>query len=254
MNRIGIAAAILLAQAISCFALPSAAQIDTERARTALDAGDRLLEAIRLADGNLSVPRLSEPGSVVLFDSAFDPALWDAAPPAPADLLMLNRLQENAGAIISAYLLQNTSLEEDVSQNPTGRIAGRNFLRFLPELALAYDFRVLTGALIAEGTANAIQASDGSNQSELNTALEAISRDQAEMLRAIVACSSDTRIDATWRRDRIRIMRRTAIRYSLLFDKKSAQKLADHALAAAIRETDPQVAEEFKAFALALLR
>lgn len=254
LNRIGIAAVILLAQAIACLALPSAAQIDSDRARAALGAGEQLLEAIRSADGNLSVPRLSEPGSLPLFDGAFDPALWGSAPPDPADLLLLNRLQEKAGAIISAYLLQNTSLDDDLSQVPTRQAAGRNFVRFLPELALAYDFRVLTGAMIAEGSVAAVRSAQVTDQAEIDNALAAIITDQAEMLRAIIACSSDGRIDPAWRRDRVRVMRRTATRFATLFDKKSAQILADRALAAAISEADPQVAEEFKAFALALLR
>lgn len=252
LNRLGVAAILLLAQVMSCLALPSAAQIDTGRAQAALEAGERLLAAIRSADGNFSVPRLSEPGSAPLFDGAFDPSLWGNEAPQAEDLLLLNRLQEKAGAIISAYLLQDASVDSDIGDAETQRLAGRNFLSFLPELALAYDFRVLTGAMIAEGAVAAGRSSQ--DQAEVKAALTAIADDQAAVLEAIIVCSSDRRIEAQWRRDRVRAMRRTASQYSSLLNKKAAQILADRALAAAIRETDPQVAEEFKAFALALLR
>lgn len=243
----GLAAGTLLGWPVA-----GAAQIDTERAQAALAASDRLLSAIRSADANYPIPRLSDARSAALYDRAFDGRLSGPLSPSPSDLLLLKQLQDVSGSIISALLLPADGGQGDLSDPSLQQRAGANFQRFLPELGLVYDYRVLTGALIAEGavTARTRLARAG----EIEPALAALAADQAQVIGSVIACASDANIDPAWRSERLRLLNRTAAQFAGLLDKKTAQQLADRALAAAIRAQDRDVAAGFQSFALSLLR
>lgn len=253
--RSGLVAAfaIVLVAALSLPASASRAQIDAQKAQAALAAGDKLLAAIRSANEEFPVPRLSDPAFARLYRLAFDSSLSGPLAPEPAELLVLKELQDLSSAIIQALLLDGAQGGEGELGPALAARAGENFLRYLPELGRAYDFRLLTGALIAEGAVAAKPSLPQAND-RLAAAITVLADDQAAVLGSVIASCADANIDAAWRRDRLRLLNLTVAYFSALLDRKRAQNFADRALAAAIDAEDRDVAAAFKQFALALLR
>lgn len=254
-TRFGLIAAfaIVLVAALSVPAAASRAQIDAQKAQAALAAGDKLLAAIRSANAQFPVPRLADPSAGSLYRRAFDSSLSGPLAPAPAELLVLKELQDLSSAIIQALLLDGAQGSGgELGPAMTAR-AAENFLVFLPELGRAYDYRLLTGALIAEGAVAAMPKLPRADD-RLGAAIAVLADDQAAVLGSVIASCADRNIDAGWRRDRLRLMNLTVAYFAALLDKKTAQGLADRALAAAIAAEDRGVAAAFKQFALALLR
>lgn len=224
------------------------AQVDMKRAVAAENAMARLLRAVEDGSGDGNYPRLSDPETASIFLQAFDSEIIPTAAPGSGDLPILSSLQERAGEIARAYIGAGKA-GDDLDR------AATNFLEFLPEIAIAYDFSLETGAHIATVTlqlAGRVRAL-GDEEPSAQSAVAKIAETQARLLELLIGCSTDPNITVNWRRDRLLLLNETAPRYSRLLSKDTAQSIADRALAAAIFEEDEQIATDLKGFALAIL-
>lgn len=245
----------------SCWlSLPAgaSAQLDTQRAQEAERAVSRLIEEVETAGESGDFPRLSEPDIAFLFTTAFDSAMYGPQRLRVRDLPLAINLQQQAKRLVRTYLLAGSGKAESelLKDDYSRELAGRNFVNFLPEIGLAYDFGLVTGARISE-VAAALRKSGDAQQTQSNaiaSATEKLANSQEGMLSLVLGCSSDTNIQSEWRRDRLVMMNKTAPIYASLLSKKTAQAIADRALAAAIREQDRQIVIELQRFALSILR
>lgn len=225
------------------------AQVDVKRAVEAESAMTRLLRAVEDGTRDGNYPRLSDPAVAEIFAQAFDRRIVATAAPSVKDLPKLSSLQNKAGEIARAYIGSGHP-GDDLDR------AAANFLEFLPEIAVVYDFSLVTGAQIATVTSQVAGqvGALGDEEPSVRPAVTAIAETQAHVLELLVGCSTDPNISVSWRRDRLVLMKKTANRYSRLLPTEIAQSIADRALAAAIFEEDEHLAADLNEFALSILR
>lgn len=254
MSRL-IGLALGLALVLTCQPPTALAQISETMGVVANAAGDELIGAVR-ADAGFA-PRIADPEVALLFDRALPEAATVALPAAASEFALLVDVSAEAGRVARAYMLAGTdhgklsALGADEHE-----LARRNFLRYLPEIARLYDFRLQVAARLAEGAALfAGQMSENARQDPgIRSGLRAIESEIRAILAAVLSAVADGNIDAGWRLERMHLLAASAPRFAAFLEIKPSQAIADQALAAAIAEDDPDVGRLLKDFALAILR
>ena len=211
-------------------------------------AADQLITMVSAQD--LAVPRLSDPQIAYLFSVAFSPQLAIRSGINFENVVEISSLQEKSGKLIRAYL--HSGIDESAAssqdQQAVNEQVGTNLLDFLDEIALAYDFSLLAGANIADFVAG------DPNFQPTEAERSAIAQVQLRILNSVLACSTDTAIEIPWREERLAVINGTARNFARLFDKKTAQTIADDALQQASKESDKSISDSLKRFALLILQ
>lgn len=216
--------------------------VDAER------AAKQLINMV--SDENTVPPRLSEPQIAYLFSVAFSPQIAIKGADKYENVAEISELQDLSGKLVRAYLF--SGIQDDPSwgqdKQQLNRQVGQNLLKFLDEIALAYDFSLLAGANIAEFVAG--DRNFWPTEAERSTIAQA----QLRILNSVLACSTDSAIDSPWRADRLAVINGTARNFAKLFDKKTAQAVADDAFADALNEREKSISDSLKRFALRILQ
>ncbi|MGI9401723.1 MAG: hypothetical protein ACR2O0_10750 [Rhizobiaceae bacterium] len=211
-------------------------------------AADKLIEMV--SDKNSPPPRLSDPQVAYLFSVAFSPQIAVRGGSDFNNIIGISRLQEKSGELVRAYLVLGANASGAASSNSEtdNQQVGRNLLSYLDEIALAYDFSLLAGSRIAEFVAGdpAFEPSEDVRS--------AIAQGQLRILNSVLACSTDSAIESPWRAERLAVINGTARNFAKLFDKKTAQSIADSVLAKAFSEDDESISDGLKRFALLILQ
>lgn len=239
---------------VAGFAAQSFGQISDSQApdqrafAEAQKAADQLITMVSAR--NTVVPKLSDPQIAYLFSIAFSPQLAIRSGINFENVIEISSLQEKSGKLVRAYLhsgIDESAVSSEDKQVVNERV-GRNLLDFLDEIALAYDFSLLAGANIAD-----FVAGDPNFQST-EAERSAIAQVQLRILSSVLACSTDTAIEIPWREERLAVINGTARNFARLFDKKTAQTIADDALQQASEENDKSISDSLKRFALLILQ
>lgn len=211
-------------------------------------AADQLINMVSAQ--NTTVPRLSDPQIAYLFSVAFSPQLAIRSGINFENVVEISSLQEKSGKLVRAYL--HSGIDESAVSNEDRQLVnekiGRNLLDYLDEIALAYDFSLLAGANIADFVAG------DPNFQPTEAERSAIANVQLRILNSVLACSTDTAIEIPWREERLAVINGTARNFARLFDKKTAQTIADDALQQASKESDKSISDSLKRFALLILQ
>ena len=111
-------------------------------------------------------------------------------------------------------------------------------------------------ARLAAGAANyrAAMSGEASSDPAIRAGFAAIESEVRAILASLLSLVADENIGDTWRQARMELLSRHVGEFSAFLDLKPSQELADQALAAAIRERNPQIGRLLKDFALAILR
>jgi hypothetical protein len=204
------------------------------------------------------IPRLDNRKFDKTFSLAFDFDKLQTPAPGVEDLAYLVDLQQHSHNLVRAFLSTGTRMHQ--SQAASGkqeyREAGENFIEFLPEIAKAYDFNATIGAKIADIVMQVASEAEhaGTNNDTVNSALAVIAAQQVRIIQIIIGCVSDSRIDSSWRVERLRHLNQLVENYAALFSHSDSMAIADQALAAAINEEDQELAHTLKQFALTVVR
>lgn len=211
-------------------------------------AADQLINLV--SDENNTVPRLSDPQIAYLFSVAFSPQIAIKGGIDYEYVVEISRLQEKSSRLVRAYLFSGVKKDVSLAQEKRelNQQIGQNLLRYLDEIAIAYDFSLLAGASIAEFVAG--DRDFWPTEEERSTIAQA----QLRILNSVLACSTDSAIDSPWRADRLAVINGTARNFAKLFDKKTAQSVADDALAEAVNENEKSISDSLKRFALLILQ
>jgi hypothetical protein len=254
------AAALLFLLAFGAFSLlaggsQALAQLGEAEAAQARVAARELLAEVRSNEG--SAPLIATPRIARLFAAALPAPAAEGPPASLGEFALLSELSSEAASLTRAYVLHGVNPADpgNLSRDER-RVAGGNFLAYLQELALLYDFRVMSGARLAAGAAIISERAETDSRSDLRISLgmAAIEQQASSTLYSYLYCSSDTSIDVRWRLNRLEILVQTAPAYASFLALKIRQELADVALASAMSEPDPQAAQMLKNFAISILR
>ena len=245
-------AAFLAACTVLLLSGTATGEIDPQRARNAELEMVLLMSALQADDEQ--IPRISDPAIALAFTKAFDLDMIADQHPSAEDLATLSSLQRQAGELAKAYISVSVEADHD-RQTVLERSAG-NFLEFLPELGVVYDFELATGARICAITAGIARrvGAIGDEAPDLESSIATIETIQFQLLEQIIGFASDPHIQREWRFERLLLLNSLADQYAMLLTAKAARSIADLALAAAIAESDAQIAETMQQFAFAILR
>ena len=239
---------------------PAVAIAQTDKTvSVAVAACGELIDAVNASP--TKPPRLSDPGTQKLFRLVL-PEIAASGPPAGVgEFATLSELSLQAGRLARAYILAGTGVGEGTAESdplsPRQREWARgNFLTFLPEIAMAYDFRIRVAARLAAGAAefNERAAQKANQDPAVRGGLKAIASEVETIIAAALSLVADDNIEDHWRLERMDLLSRNAPSYAAFLDTKPSQILADQALSAAIHENNPAIGKLLKEFALAILR
>ena len=93
-----------------------------------------------------------------------------------------------------------------------------------------------------------------SSDPAIRAGFTAIESEVRAILASVLSLVADENIGDPWRQARMELLSRHVDEFAAFLDLKPSQELADLALAAAIRERNPQIGRLLKDFALAILR
>jgi hypothetical protein len=245
-------AALIAAFAVFVSSGTATGEIDPQRARDAEMEMRVLMSALQA--GEEQIPRISDPATALAFTRAFDFDLIAGQQPSATDLAILSSLQRQADALAKAYISFGVDADQD-RQTALERSAG-NFLEFLPELGVIYDFELATGARICAITAGIARrvGAIGDEAPDLEASIAMVETIQFHLLEQTIGFASDSHIQREWRFERLLLLHSLADQYAMLLTETAARSIADLALAAAIAEADAQIADAMQQFAFAILR
>jgi hypothetical protein len=244
-------AALLAAYTVLVLPGAATATIDPQRARDAEMEMLVLMSAVQSGEGQ--IPRVSDPAVALAFTRAFDVEMIADQQHGAEDLAILSSLQQHAGKLAKAYISVGVQAGHD-RQAAMERAAG-NFLEYLPELGVIYDFNLVTGARICAITADLAQrvGAIGDEAPDIEASIAMIESMQFQLLELTIGFASDPHIQREWRFERLLLLDSLAGQYAQLLTATAARSIADLALAAAISEPDSQIAEVLQKFAFAIL-
>lgn len=247
--------ALGLTLVLACLPHKALAQINETMGAVTRAAAGELVGAIE-ADPDFP-PRIADPEVELLFTRALPRAAIGATPAQSGEFALLAEVSAEAGRIAKAYILAGSQTGDFAALTPGQRErAGRNFLRFLPEIARLYDFRLKVAARLAEGAALYVAAmpAHAAEDPGIRSGLAAIEAEVRAILVAVLSFVADDNIRDAWRFERMQLLAANAPRFAAFLGIKQSQAIADQALAAAIAEDDPAIGRLLKDFALAILR
>ncbi|MEC9343001.1 MAG: hypothetical protein VYD64_04055 [Pseudomonadota bacterium] len=252
MTRTSILAALFLL-ALAAGSTAASAQTSRTASGVAVAACGELIGAV-LADPE-APPRLSDPQTQALFDLALPKAAALGPPASAQEFALLAEMSAKAGLLARAYILAGTGSHGALTSEQRWR-AGINFVHHLPEIVRLYDFRLQVTARLAAGAASfeAGLSSASAADPAVRAGLAAIEVEVRAIRAAVLSLVGDENIEDAWRAGRMVLLARHAGDFAAFLDARPSQEIADQALAAALREQDPEIGRMLKDFALTILR
>lgn len=254
MTRTGRLAGIFLLAFIAG-AAGAFAQTNSVASGVAIAACGELIGAVKAATD--TPPRLSEPDVAGLFNLALPQAAAEGPPAQPQEFALLAEMSAQAGMLARAYILSGQGMGTNGAlSDAQRRRAGLNFVTYLPEIVALYDFRLRVSARLAAGASQwrVDMPESAGDDPAIRAGLTAIETEVRAILASVLSLVADENIGDEWRLARMELLSQEVSDFAGFLDLKPSQELADQALAAAIRERNPQIGRLLRDFALAILR
>ncbi|MFZ1813967.1 MAG: hypothetical protein WBO55_09855 [Rhizobiaceae bacterium] len=252
-----ILAGLLAVLVVVSGTLVALAQVADTEAGMSAEAAAELTRSVMQHGATGQVLRLSDLQGSQLFDALLPRGAVSHKPAELSELAILALLIEQSGDVAGRYILAGTGASDPkLLDKNMQAAASSNFIRYLPEIARIYDFRVGAAARLADGSERFRVSLSKEQLAEQAVAegLDAVGTTISSVLTAVLGSVADQNIDVAWRLERAIVLNENVAALASFLDIRRSQQIADMALAAAISEPEAALAGRLKDFALAILR